>query len=137
MNPMSSLKNLKVKQEQLEEVEASFRKAIERQLDEIGENAQRWGRMALIIGGTAVLAYGVVQLLTSKEDENAAQGSVDKAEVPVPQSRRAADSPVVKAIKEQIALFLSAMVKQKLYELLERLGTMEAEEVVEAQPTEV
>ncbi|MEL6534448.1 MAG: hypothetical protein AAFQ98_03500 [Bacteroidota bacterium] len=148
MNPLDDLKNAKVSREQLEKAEAGFRDAIEKQLDVLEDQVTKWGHTLLVASGTALLGFGIAQVIIksrnkSEEDqeetpEKETQDQTESSEN-IPVFERLA-SPIVEQIKEQMALFLAALVKQKLVEFLERINRLEdveeAEEVdSDEQPT--
>ncbi|HAA12381.1 MAG TPA: hypothetical protein DCE41_12050 [Cytophagales bacterium] len=152
MNPLDDLKNAKVSREQLEKAEAGFREAIEQQLDVLEDSVSKWGRTFLVASGTALLGFGVVQFITkgrsTEEEDEVADSKEGTSSQPaessenVPVLERIA-SPIVQQIKEQMALFLAALVKQKLMEFLERINRLDGEEIdnpkaeaADDQPTE-
>jgi len=130
MNPLDDLKNAKVSREQLEKAEAGFREAIEQQLDVLEDTVSKWGRTLLVASGTALLGFGIAQIIIKSRSGN------DEDTEEVPQKEEAASSenvpvfeklasPIVQQIKDQMALFLASLVKQKLMEFLERINRLE------------
>lgn len=136
LDPKNSLKDIKVSKEQLEQAEQSFRQAIENQFGQLEDQASRWGKNILVISGVALLAFGITRALTHTGDEetsdsNKGEEGSNTASPVAPQ-----ESPIIKAIKEQVAMFLAAWAKKKIMELLEKMDRLD-EAVVEGEAEEL
>ena len=141
LNPMknlpnlSDLNNLKVQRKHLEEAEATFREAIEDQFDVLEEVARKWGRTILIIGGTALVGFGIAQaIIQARREKNEESTTPDTEESPQQVTvTKKEESAIVRAIKNQIAMFLAGLVKQKLMEFLENIDRLEDDDVDQPQ----
>lgn len=94
-----------------------YRLAIKEQAGGLKANAGRIGKNTLVIGGVLLASYLVVRMLAKeRKPKNAAQPGGYLPAAPV---RR--ESTVVAMIKQQIALFLIAIAKQKITEVIAQL----------------
>lgn len=96
-----------------------YKKAIESQVDDLKANAGKIGKNTLIIGGTLVAGYLIVRLLVGKDKST--QLSFEKEERSLPAAPVKREYAIVSLIKQQIALFLIAIAKEKLLHAIEQL----------------
>ncbi|MDJ1484022.1 hypothetical protein QNI16_26230 [Cytophagaceae bacterium YF14B1] len=96
-----------------------YKKAIENQVGDLKANAGKIGKNALIIGGTLVAGYLIVRVLVGKDKTT--QLSFEKEERNLPAAPVKRESAIVSLIKQQIALFLIAIAKEKLFQAIEQL----------------
>jgi hypothetical protein len=96
-----------------------YKKAIENQVDDLKANAGKIGKNALIIGGTLVISYALVKLLVGRNKTPKAPGPEENRYLPVAPVKR--ESGIVSLIKQQIALFLIAIAKEKIIQAIEQL----------------
>lgn len=98
-------------------------------LDNIKTYFSQWGKAFLIVGGTVWVTYKVIKGLSShqqnrKKPVHALQEEHYAVATVRPSSR------IAKMIKQQIALFLIAIIKQKLTEALSKRSANHGDEVV-------
>ncbi len=96
-----------------------YKQAIENQVGDLKANAGKIGKNALIIGGTLVAGYLVVRLLVGKEKPGKVQTPAENRYLPVAPVKR--EFTLVNLIKQQIALFLVAIAKEKIIQVIEQL----------------
>ncbi|MDJ1470945.1 hypothetical protein QNI19_34790 [Cytophagaceae bacterium DM2B3-1] len=96
-----------------------YKKAIENQVGDLKANAGKIGKNALIIGGTLVAGYLIVRMLVGKDKTT--KLSFEKEERNLPAAPVKRESAIVSLIKQQIALFLIAIAKEKLLQVIEQL----------------
>jgi len=96
-----------------------YKQAIENQVDDLKVNAGKIGKNALIIGGTLVASYLIVRLLVGKGKSKETAAPKENRYLPVAPVKR--ESSIVSLIKQQIALFLIAIAKEKITKAIEQL----------------
>ena len=97
-----------------------YKLAIEEQLGGLKANAGKIGKNTLVIGGVLLVSYLIVRALA--KEKKPGKGLVTQPERHLPATavvRR--ESTIVNMIKQQIALFLIAIAKQKITEVIEQL----------------
>ncbi len=102
---------------QLSQATEKYKKAIENQVVDLRANAGKIGKNALVIGGVLLVSYAVVRLLVGKEKTKKIEEQ-EKRFLPVAAVKK--ESRIVSMIKQQIALFLLGIAKQRIAEFLEK-----------------
>ncbi|QCK13684.1 hypothetical protein [Mangrovivirga cuniculi] len=111
------------KKEQLKNNSDYYRYLMEEELDEIMEEAEVWGKRALIAGGAVLTAYLTYKLLKGKKDsdETELEADTDSAKViNVDKKVKKDDFSIWKALKYQAGIFALALAKEKINEFLEK-----------------
>ena len=106
---------------------------LKQEADEYLENIKtyfsEWGKTLLIVGGTVWVAYKVIKGLSSHQQNKRSQlHTVPEEHYAVATTRPS--SRIAKMIKQQIVLFLIAIVKQKLTEALSKRSAYHGENEV-------
>lgn len=113
------------KREELQKKNGAFKEALQNQLDNLKGDAQKMGKSALLIGGSLVATYLVVDALTAKKKkkrknkEKTEQGVVKQSEK---------DNLLLSTVKEQAIVFLLGLAAQKLASFLSELDSDNGEE---------
>ncbi|MCX2744851.1 hypothetical protein OO013_13285 [Mangrovivirga sp. M17] len=110
------------KKEQLKNNSDYYRYLMEEELDDIMEEAEVWGKRALIAGGAVLTAYLTYKLLKGKKDsdEETSEEETDSAKVvKVDKKVKKDDFSIWKAMKYQAGIFALALAKEKINEFLE------------------
>jgi len=113
---MTNQKTIK-KKEVLHKTSDQYKNAIKSDLDGLKKNAREWGKNALIIGGTLLAVYSLVNIFFDSEDEKVESPAKDH-KLPANTNH---ESIIVRMIKEQLAAFLLNLAKKKLIEFLDDL----------------
>ncbi len=87
-----------------------------------------WGKTFLIVGGTVWVTYKIIKGLNSQRQERKMQHNLHEEQYAVAPVKPS--SGIAKMIKQQIALFLIAIIKQKLTEALSKRSANNEEKVV-------
>ena len=120
---MTNQKTIK-KKEVLHNTSDQYKKAIKSDLDGLKKNARKWGKNALIIGGTLLAAYSFVKIFFDSDTNSVGAGD-EEVEPPSKDHKLPAntnhESIIVRMIKEQLAAFLLNLAKKKLIEFLDDL----------------
>ncbi len=103
----------------LKQVTEKYKNAIENQVGDLKENAGKIGRNAMVIGGVLVVGYLVARLIAGSEKKQVKIDENYHPNMPVAPVRR--EFGLVSLIKQQIALFLVAIAKEKLLEAIEQI----------------
>ena len=98
-----------------------YKQTIGSQVNELKANAGKIGKNAIIITGALVASYLVVRLLVGKEKKKPNEPAKDNRSLPVAPFRQ--ESTIISMIKQQIALFLLAIIKQQINAFVERRVT--------------
>lgn len=97
-------------------------------LENIKTYFSQWGKTFLIVGGTVWVTYKIIKGLSSHQQERERQQSLQDQQYALATVKPS--SRIAKMIKQQIALFLIAIIKQKLTEALSKRSAHNGEEVV-------
>lgn len=111
----------------------SLKKQLGDQLEGIKTGLNKWGRTIAIAGGTMVATYIVIRLLmpSDKKQVNPAPATLEgNPYAVVPQKE---ESFILRAIKEEITLFLISFAKKKLIAFIEDLN--KRKEIENSRPT--
>ncbi|MDN4165727.1 hypothetical protein QWY31_09450 [Cytophagales bacterium LB-30] len=98
-----------------------YRKTLEGQFNSLKDNAEKWGKTVVIVGLSMFVVYKLVRALAGSDE--AEERIILKSEgtpYPVPTYTERRYS-IFDTIKEQIALFLIAIAREKLMKYLESL----------------
>lgn len=90
--------------------------------------ASHWGKALLIVGGTVFITYKIIKGVTSGQHKKQEQLLSNKQQYAVAPIK--SDSRIVRMIKQQIGLFLIAIVKRKLTEALQKREMLHEDKVV-------
>ncbi len=116
---MHDKKSIADRKATLSQAANKYRTAIDEQLNGLKANAGNIGKNTLVIGGVLVVSYLIVRAL-AKDKKSAKSAATESGRyLPAPPARR--ESMLVNMIKQQIALFLIAIAKQKITEVIEQL----------------
>ena len=96
-----------------------YRTAIDEQLNGLKANAGKIGRNTLVISGVLVVSYLIVRALTKEKKSGKSAATEPERYLPAAPVRR--ESRIVSMIRQQIALFLIAIAKQKITEVIAQL----------------
>ena len=96
-----------------------YRTAIDEQLNGLKANAGKIGRNTLVISGVLVVSYLIVRALTKGKKSGKSAATEPERYLPAAPVRR--ESRIVSMIRQQIALFLIAIAKQKITEVIAQL----------------
>ena len=112
--------NLTTEQRKRQLIESSedSRKALEMHLQDLKTNSLRLGGMVLMAGATVFVSYKIVRALTKKKRTQKVVKADDSKYAMV--AAKAEDNALARLVKQQIALFLIGMLKQKLTSSLAR-----------------
>lgn len=97
-------------------------------LENIKQYFSRWGKTFLVVGGTVWVTYKVIKGLSSQQQEKVRSHNFQEERYAVATVRPS--SGIAKMIRQQITLFLIAIIKQKLTEALTKRSAHNEEEVV-------
>lgn len=108
----------------LENRSERFKSAAKGEVLQFKGNISKIGKTALIVGSGVLATYLLYKMFFGKKEVQTIvqPQSVVRPENTVVVQRVEEDSNLVKRIKEQIALFLISIAKQKLQEYIEGLG---------------
>ncbi|MFN3403285.1 MAG: hypothetical protein ACK40G_04265 [Cytophagaceae bacterium] len=121
-NPNYVLEDVDKQREILEKETGLFKEAVESDLKMITADAKKIGFTLLLLGGACAAAYLVTRaIIPSKPKKEKKVTSAPADGLIVTEPKR--ESEIVKMIKEQIALFLIALVKEKLTSYLKSLDS--------------
>jgi hypothetical protein len=115
--------------ESLEQSHHAYKKQIEDELDGLKSKAQSVGRKALIVGGSVLVVYTLVALLTSKPQKKKELKSFDQEDIrgyksdlkPIEVKRTKVESTpsfLTGVVKEQVLAFALGLAAKKLGEFL-------------------
>lgn len=105
-----------------------LRQEADEYLEHIKLYASRWGKVLLIAGGTVFITYKIIKGITSNKQQKKELALYREQQYPVVTSRKP-DSKIVRMIKQQIGLFLIAIVKKKLTEALQKRNMLNGDKV--------
>jgi hypothetical protein len=101
----------------------SLKKQLEEQIEGLKSGVNKWGKTVAITGGTMLVTYLVVRMLTSsrkvEQPHQNMAGEYPQQYAVVPQKE---ESFILRAIKEEITLFLISFAKQKLMAFIEEMN---------------
>ena len=104
--------SIKERREQLRSKSEVYKVALHDQVDEIRDTAEKWVQTAVVIGGVLLAGYVLMRSLLEKDGN-----PVKNKNLPVVVGA-SGGSRIFNNIMEQMALFLLALAKEKLTELL-------------------
>lgn len=110
----------------LEQSNSEYKQKIEDELEELKSKAQKVGKQALIVGGSVLLVYSLVSLLSSgsdvKKSENPKQKKAEVNSKPVKKSiLNDGPSFLTEVLKEQALVFVLGLAAKKLGDFLKNL----------------
>lgn len=114
------MENVATQKTTLKRTAEDYKSAISDQLEHIKANAAQYGKTILIVGGVIFITYKLVRMLTSRDEEDLAVKVVGGSH-PVPVYTGRTGRTIFDLIKEQIALFIIAIAKEKLVKYLQTL----------------
>ncbi|MTI32649.1 hypothetical protein [Xanthovirga aplysinae] len=120
-------RGLQAKRERLMKASDEYKARFGEQVDEIvgnvKQNAEKWGKNLLVISATLAVSYGLFKAFTGekKGEKEISPGKnlVKSNNYPVI-VKPERESTIVRAIKENIALFLLSELKSQLIKLIEK-----------------
>lgn len=113
------------KREELQKKNGAFKEALQNQLDNLKGDAQKMGKSALLIGGSLVATYLLVDALTAKTKKKRKNKEKTEQEV-VKQPVK--DNLLLSTVKEQAIVFLLGLAAQKLASFLSEPDSDNGEE---------
>lgn len=129
METFSPMENIAAQKTSLKRSAEDYKSALSNQIEHIKANAAQYGKTILIVGGVIFVTYKLIRMLSSRdEDEVEVKVMGGAYPAPVYTGSRGGRS-IFDMIKEQIALFIIAIAKEKLVKYLETLEIFK-------QPTE-
>jgi len=120
MEATTPMENVAAQKTTLKKSADDYKSAISNQIEHIKANAAQYGKTILIVGGVIFITYKLVRMLTSRDEDDVEVKVVGGAH-PVPVYASRSGRSIFDMIKEQIALFIIAIAKEKLVKYLQNL----------------
>ncbi len=115
---LSSEEQLSARKKQLLQDSKSYEQGIQAEVSDLKDDFQKSLRIGLTVLGFALGAYWLMRSLQGKQEAlPEADTKADNKDVPVYQQKAEEDS-IFAIIKREIALFLVAIAKQKILEMM-------------------
>jgi len=115
---MNDLNNLK---DSLSQTKEDLKRALEKDLESIQTDLGQVAKVAGIVAGVGIASYLILRKVFRKKNTAVS----DSSSLPVATAR---ESVIVRMIKEQISIFVAALLRKKLQELLLKLKLLDADE---------
>lgn len=115
------------RKEELEKQNSDFKGALQNQLSDLRGDVQKVGKSALLIGGSLLATYLLVDALTAKrkkkkKNKDRVKGEEEVAKKPVK------DNLLLSTVKEQAVVFLLGLAAQQLANFLSELDSKDDKE---------
>lgn len=119
MNNEFELTDMEDQRHALQQDSEKFLLALEDQLSSLSKEAKKVGTLTLVVGGGLFLGYLIAKnLFPSKKKKIKKVEVIADTPNTIMVKQPKEESPIVKMIKEQITLFLMAVLKEKLSALI-------------------
>lgn len=115
------------KREELENKNNALKGSLQDQLNNLKGDVQKVGKSALLIGGSLLATYLLVDALTSKTKKKKKNKDKDRGEEEVVK-KPAKDNLLLSTAKEQAVIFLLGLAAQQLATFLSELDSKDDEE---------
>jgi type I site-specific restriction-modification system R (restriction) subunit len=114
--------DLRARKARLDKSTNDFKRAVSNSIEDIKGNVRKWGTVALVVGGTIFVTYKVIKAIagSNKNNDNQNPGNY-------PTHAGGQESTIVSLIKQQIAIFLFALAKKKLLDVLKNYEIIDEE----------
>jgi hypothetical protein len=115
------------RKEELQQKNSDLKEALQNQLNNLKGDFQKVGKSALVIGGSLVATYFLVDALTAKRKKKKKKTQVSEELEERTDKRQKRDNLLLSTAKEQAVIFLLGLAAQQLAAFLSELDSKDEE----------